>query len=417
MPFQGFPVGGYAHIVMNGQSLSIGGNSYVPITGVLTDIVDDVYMIGNTPGSYKGDLTQLKSATFSGSSNSGESPIVNAAYSLKTMINRTAFQNVKIIASSVGVGGAPIETLMKGTGNYNNFLTLLDSVKSSVLEENVVCPAIAWMQGEYNQGSSASTTKDEYKEKITQLKNDMQADIMSKYGQKDKPLFFVYQPSRLFTPKFPIVAQALFEFAQENSDVILMNPHYFCPISDGGHLTANGYRWYGEYIAKAIFEAIFYNNRYKAIQPKNITINQSEVVIELSVPYLPIKVDIELIKEQINYGFALYKGEEEILVLSTKVYPSGIIVLTASIDLNNETDIYLEYAGQKTNGVGNIRDSDEYVAFSNFMNSEEVYTPENSSYPSFDPTRYILNEKSYQNIFDKPYPMYNWLNTFRIKIK
>lgn len=420
MSFQSFPTSGYAHIIIDGQSLSTGANSYIPVTGVMTDTVEDTYMLGSDPEDYRGEFTQLKAAIGS-NPNGGECPIVNAAYALKKMINRTAFQNTKIIASSVGQGGVPIEYLAKGTSLYNNFLTLLDSVKANVSSETVVCPAIVWMQGENNQSTGSSTTKDEYKEKITQLKNDMQTDIMSKYGQKEKPLFFVYQTSRFYTPKFPVVAQALFEFARENSDVILMNPHYFCPTSDGGHLTANGYRWYGEYIAKAVFEALFYNSRYKAIQPKKVTINQTEVTVELSVPYLPVKVDTGMIKEQSNYGFALYKGEEEIQVLSAKVYSSGIITLTSSRDLTDETDIYIEYAGQKTNGAGNIRDSDEYVAFSEFIDSNLIYTKDGSSVGSYAPQAYIKNEEKFdengESLIGKPYPMFNWLNTFRIKIK
>lgn len=421
MPFQSFPIKGYAHIIINGQSLSTGDNSYIPVTGIMTDVIDGTYMIGNSPGDITGELNQMK-AGISTNPNGGECPIVNAVYALKNMINRTAFQDIKIIGTAVGQGGVSIEALAKGGGLYQTrFIGSLNTVKADVGGETVVCPAIIWMQGEYNQGTASSTTKDEYKEKITQLKNDMQSDIMSVYEQKEKPLFFVYQTSRFYTPKFPVVAQALFEFAQENSDVILMNPHYFCPTSDGGHLTANGYRWYGEYIAKAIFEAVFYNNRYKAIQPKKVTINQTEVSVELAVPYLPIKVDTGMIKEQSNYGFALYKGEEEIQVLSAKAYPTGIITLTSSRDLTDETDIYLEYAGQKTNGAGNIRDSDEYVAFSEFIDSNLIYTEDGSSASSYAPQAYINNEKKYDEngelLIGKPYPMYNWLNTFRIKIK
>lgn len=420
MAYQSFPSKGYAHIIIDGQSLSTGANSYIPVTGVLTDAVADTYMLGSDPEDYQGSFTQLKAAIGS-NPNGGECPIVNAAYALKTMINRTAFQDVKIIASSVGQGGVSIELLMKGTSNYNNFLTLLNNVKNNVGDETVVCAAIVWMQGEENQSTSSSTTKEDYKTKIKQLKNDMQNDIMEKYGQKYKPLFFVYQTSRFYTPKFPIVAQALYEFSKENNDVILMNPHYFCPTSDGGHLTANGYRWYGEYIAKAIFEAVFYNNRYKAIQPKSITINQTEITIELSVPYLPIKVDTGMISEQPNLGFALYRGEEELQILSAKAYASGIITLTSSIDLTEETDLYIEYAGQKTNGAGNIRDSDEYVAFSDFIDSNIIYTEDGSSVSSYAPQAYIEHEKKYdengESLIGKPYPMFNWLNTFRIKIK
>ena len=416
--FQGFPSEGYIHIVLNGQSLSTGDNSYVPTTGILTDAVLDTYMLGNTPNDVTGSLSQMRAAIAS-NPNGGECPVVNCVYALKTMLNHTAFCKAKIIGTAVGLGGQTIEQLSKGTGNYNNrFLKSLDSVKLAIGEESVCCPAIVWMQGEYNQ----SSTIQDYKEKILQLKNDMQADIMSKYSQIYKPLFFVYQTSRFYVSEYPTVAQALYEFANENSDVILMNPHYFCPTSDGGHLTANGYRWYGEYIAKSIFETVYHGNRFKAIQPKTVEINLDTITIKCFVPFLPMVVDTGLMTKQVNYGFALYHNDtDEIGIYDVTISPYGIIRIKTDVNLDELDNIYLEYGGKKTNGAGNIRDSDEYVAFSDFIQSDLIYKEGASSVLSFDPQRYVNLEKRYDEngelIYNKPYPMYNWLNNFRFRIK
>ena len=51
----------------------------------------------------------------------------------------------------------------------------------------------------------------------------------------------------------PIVMSQI-ELAEENSDVVLLNPHYAMPDYDGGHLSTNGYRWYGELMSKSLID-------------------------------------------------------------------------------------------------------------------------------------------------------------------
>ena len=59
-----------------------------------------------------------------------------------------------------------------------------------------------WIQGEQNYSrnqpglitlNGSTTDKSEYKNLMLTLKNDMQSDIMSLYGQQEKPLFITYQ--------------------------------------------------------------------------------------------------------------------------------------------------------------------------------------------------------------------------------
>lgn len=429
IPFEGFNADGYSHIILYGQSLSTGDNSYVPVTGVLTTPVPDVYMVGVDPTDTVGAFAQLKAKTPNNSSyihsNGGESPICNAVYAIKSFLNHTPYKNVKIIGSACGYGGTTIEQLGNVDGQYyNRFKTVVSTAKINAGDEKINCPAIVWMQGEYNQRSSDTTTVADYKQKLVALKNNMQQYVMTVYGQTQRPLFFVYQPSVLFTPKFPIVAQALFECAQENEDIILMNPHYFCPTSDGGHLTSNGYRWYGEYIAKAILKAVVNNIRPSAIVPVGFKLNddKTKLFIRLLIPNKNQLKDNWTVAGVSNLGFAIYKNNSAITIKSVDVHDEFIEL---SFDaLGSYTKLEIEYAGQATNGVGNIADSDDYVSFGEFIDPSTIYVAgasTDANYTEAERTMLINSDLAHHDengnaLSGKKYPNKNWMNTFRIDI-
>ena len=414
------PMEGYAHIVMYGQSLSTGANSYVPVSGVFDTPVSDTYMCGTHPTSPTGTFHQLKAALWNEYPNHGECPVVNAVYSLKKVLNKTSYRNVKLIGTCMGVGGNPISYLSKGSTIYNNrFLVNLTTIKTNVGQEPLCCPAIVWMQGEYDQRIEDTTTVEQYKTAIVQLKNDMQADIMSIYGQSNKPLFFVYQPSKYFTPKYPVVAEALREVAAENDDVILMSAHYMCPPSDGGHLTSNGYRWYGEMIAKAIAKALIKNELYNSVALSSVIKQSDGIILNLDCPNPPLVIDCNTIVRQSNYGFAVY-GDGVALSIKVELLSSNQIQINTP-NLSSYNVVELEYAGQATNGLGNIRDSDAYISRGLFIDPTAIYTEgasEDSYYPSHR-LYYIQKDLSVKNelgesIVGEKYPNYNWMNTFRI---
>ena len=136
--------------------------------------------------------------------------------------------------------------------------------------KTVKCVAVIWMQGEYNydgynkgqgftNGEDATTDKDTYKNYLIQLKKDMQADIMSAYGQTEPPLFFVYQTGGAFISNgTSSINMAQQEMVAERDDAILLGSAMPCQRFAGGHMTSNGYRWQGEMIGKQLAESLIW---------------------------------------------------------------------------------------------------------------------------------------------------------------
>lgn len=423
LQFNTFKNKGYSHIIYYGQSLSDGHVSRQPIS---TEPLDGCYMLGNNVRNFATNLQPLKSMP---DETAAEPPVVGCVNALKNLFDNTSFlSELKLIGTSCGVGGYTIEQLSKnkqlsqGDNVYTTrFLKALNNSKTAVGEEPIECSAIVYMQGEANQETREypgtgigvndvqTRNKDEYKALLKKLKEDMQADIMEIYGQKKPPLFFIYQTSVFYSPiqDMPI-SMAQFEFAQENEDVILLNPHYYCPTAEkgGGHLNANGYRWYGEQIAKTIYEVFIKGINFNPVIPKEFVIKKSRLYIYCYVPNPPLVIDTYTAIEVKNYGFNIFKDDVAVGINGVNILNGNIIEITTDTDLSTGK-IDLSYAGKDQQGRGNVRDSDEWYSFANYVDDTSL----EQNNPPYTPV-----DENGSNYYGKRYPMYNWLSNLFINI-
>lgn len=413
----------YSHIILYGQSLSMGWEAPEVIT---TTPVDNCYMVGSSPMINHGNdgsltLNPLVAVKWS---SGGEQPIVALTNSFATLYNDNHLVPQKFIGTNCGEGGRSIERLMKqctnGTNYYTTeFLDCINSAKSAVeaLNKTISCPAIFYMQGEYNYvstsgggltpGTDATTDKDQYKAYLLQLKNDMQADIMAKYGQTKKPLFFVYQVAgNYINRKDMSITMAQIEFAQENDDVFLMNSTYGMPDYTGGHLSTNGYRWYGEMMAKSMYQVFENKKQWNGLELANIQIDNKNVLCDFRAPVLPLVFDDWTKESRTNNGFRIFKNNTEVTITDMTIVNNRVILIT-NTDLTTGT-IEITYAGQGPVGSGNLRDSDEF-------NSMYTYYDDRETAPS-KREAYTPKDKDGNYIYGKKYPMYNWANHFYKKI-
>lgn len=413
----------YSHIILYGQSLSMGWEAPEVIT---TTPVDNCYMVGSSPMINHGNdgsltLNPLVAVKWS---SGGEQPIVGLTNSFATLYNDNHSVPQKFIGTNCGAGGRSIEHLMKqctnGTNYYTTeFLDCINSAKSAVdaLNKTISCPAIFYMQGEYNYvqttdagltpGTDATTDKDQYKAYLLQLKNDMQADIMSTYGQTKKPLFFVYQVAGTYINRKDMsITMAQIEFAQENDDVFLMNSTYGMPDYNGGHLSTNGYRWYGEMMAKSLYQVFENRKQWNGLELANIQIDGKNILCDFRVPVLPLVFDTWTKEARTNNGFRIFKDDTEVSIVDMTIVNNRVILITDT-DLTTGT-IEITYAGQGPVGSGNLRDSDEF-------NSMYTYYDDRETAPS-KREAYTPKDKDGNYIYGKKYPMYNWANHFYKKI-
>jgi len=411
----------YSHIIFYGQSLSNGHEAAEALT---TAAIDGCYMLGNSVWSNLGNngantLTPLVAAT---NATHGESSIVSATNVLKKLLEKNRIDS-KLIATNTGESGKTIEQLSKESTNGTNFYTAnfvkaLNQAKTTVdgLSKTISCPAIVFMQGEYNYtnltgtgltpGSNATNDKAAYKALLLTLKNNMQAEVMAKYGQTKKPLFFLCQVGGGYInlSHMPI-NMAQVEFADENDDVILLNPTYGVPDYNGGHLSSNGYRWYGELVAKQLYKSLLKHEGSSTVRAKEFELIDSTLVIHCEVPNAPLVIDAYTTQAAASSGFRVIDDTGEIVINSVRIVGGTSIVL--SLGRKPTTNVYVTYAGYGRSGNGNIRDSDEWISMYSYTD-ETTY----SKKPTYTPK---LSD-GITLIYGKKYPLQNWLVSFYKKL-
>ncbi len=260
----------YSQLLFFGQSFAQGGSS----TPVTTGVIPNCYMFGDQLKAVAGTAfnpLQLRTDT----SEPYEYPVVSCANALSRMYRRYA-HDINIVASTAGTSGASLQTLIQSY--ISNVVRMHQNMKSVADGENksVGCFAIVFMQGESDYGGRDNSTpdKDDYKALLLQTKNALQQSCMTNLGQERKPLFFIYQTSGGWVHDYTGidnsqlgVSMAQIEFAQENDDVVLISPCYQVTTYTDNHPSCNGYRWLGEYYAKAIWQSLYRGRRFSNPNP------------------------------------------------------------------------------------------------------------------------------------------------------
>lgn len=409
--------GDYQHIIFYGQSLAMGWEAADAIT---TQSMDGNLMLGTNPNfKYAEENNLFKALIANKWANGGEQPIVAAinafSYKYRTEVKR----GKKFIGTTSGEGGQSIELLSKEFAGENNlysatFISALNNAKDIVDREKstIVCPAIIYMQGEFNydglnrglgfDGKDAVINKDEYKALLVKLKKNMQDDIVRIYGQKEKPKFFIYQTSGNYIRNREMtINMAQLEFAKENDDVVLLNPAYFASDYAAGHLSTNGYRWYGEIIAKSLYKELLKSEDSEPVYPTSYDVSGNSISIKFHVPNLPLVLDTWTNQAVQNFGFAVFKDDKDVRISKVEVDQDKVLITTAE-SLSGK--IQITYSGQSRNGNGNLRDSEYFPSYYSYFDDSRAAVQE-----SYTPTK---SKTSSEKLYGFSYPLQNWCVPF-----
>ena len=418
----------YEHLIMYGQSLSTGHESGITLSA---QNIPGNYMIGsqiwiNYGNSNSKELNPLSGSIALNAQDIIECPLLGAA----NHIQLKGIKKSHIIASSCGTSGKSIEDLSKEsqTSNlYRDFPLTLKSASDIAKQENksIHCPALFWLQGEWNyqgygrgltSGSKPTADKNEYKKLMLILKSNMQSDVMRIYGQPDPPVFYTYQVGAQYTKgKEMAIGMAQLEASNEHKDIICAGPVY--PLSDvGGHLDANGYRWYGEMLGKIYYKTKILKKNFKPLQPKKITRDKrklNHITIQFLVPEMPLVLDEHTLKKEKDYGFEIYNQNIRQEITDIKIN-KDCVILTCSSELLGKIEVI--YGGSNTRGHGNLRDSDKYEAFFSYEDLNRKDDKENYIYPRKD-NKILISEdeprdENGNTIHNKKYPLYNFSVAF-----
>jgi hypothetical protein len=365
-----------------------------------------------------------------------ESPLLGAA-------NHIQLKGLhpNIIATSTGTSGKSIEELSKEsqtTTLYNDYTTALNIANAIVNKSNssITCPALFWLQGEWNYvggngltpGSAATLDKNEYKALMLTLKNNMQNDVKAVYNQTNAPVFITYQCGSQYTRGKEVpIGMAQLEASNEYTDIVCAGPVY--PMTDvGGHLDANGYRWYGEMLGKVYYKTQILHEDFRPLQPLELSRDNSDakkVIIKFLVPKMPLVLDDKILGKISDYGFEVYNNNARQTISNVGI-SGDCVILTCAQNLTGKIEVV--YAGLNAvysstsgngRGSGNLRDSDDYPAVFTYQdldkkdaNGEYIFPRKTgeetlSLHPNFEP-----KDADGNIIYDKPYPLYNFSVAF-----
>lgn len=314
------------------------------------------------------------------------------------------------VASNASTSGRSIAQLSKvgGTNEYRRVLQAVEQAKQIADAEGASysLSAFFWLQGEYDyaQVQGGINDKHHYKKMMRQLRDDLNADTAQAIvGQQRMPAFITYQTdakSSVVDGSLDI-GMAQWELAQEEPNWYLAGPVY--PYVDKGtHLSANGYRWFGQMLGKVYHQVVVERRNWQPLAPRRATFERREVLIDFHVPRPPLTFDEPYLGRQAhmieNRGFTLSDDQGEVAIESVEIADNTVVRLAAGRDLIGTPRI--RYASHAVGGAGELRDSDPTVADANYE-----YLPDEGMPP----------EANIDALVGKPYPLHNWSIAFEIE--
>ena len=430
----------YNIIISYGQSLCVGD-------GVLQEETEsplNCYMLGDTAFNKSSYLVnaELKRLHVN-SGRSSFTPSISATSHIASILNRIQnISNKKFIALGAGLDGYSVAQLMDkaryvdvNTNEfyfpnlstyepYKNLFAALKRIKQIADSENKTCGVIAfvWIQGEgdaWGDGNfktdtttcSCAGNKDEWLKRVKQLHKDVADDLNTHLGQDVSPAWFIHNIQGGFIPKYSGVLEAQTEII-DNIEYFSLNPAYQLPNLKDQHLTGNGYRWYGELIAKSIIDVLLYNIEPHVVRFKSahIMYDKKSICLYFSVPVPPLKHDKGLQADMHNYGFYVKNANSDDLEISNiEIYSNYIILrmsdaITERITVGYATNFSTSKDDTNIIGAGNICDSSNDLSY--YVNAEEAAINDSN------PVQYVPKSEKGESIVGKKYVMSNYCIPF-----
>jgi hypothetical protein len=324
----------------------------------------------------------------------------------------------RFLCSEAGSGGQTIEVLSPGNDptRYPRIVDCATRAKAAATAAGLSygIGAYLWLQGEANANSAdAANTAAAYKAKLATLKAALHTDIAVGIAGQDRPAaFFTYQTGGTYiSATYGVgVAQGQWEFAEENEDTVMVGPVY--PMPDKyGHLSANGYRWMGEYFGKAMRETLLLRRKFRPLCPIRASYRSSEILIEFNVPRPPLQwgkpwlmttgagpsmvaMDFD------NKGFVV-EDDAGLMTAVTPVLAGDCCVkltLPRAISSAAQKPV-IRYGTNATRGSGCLMDSDPTL-------SHGLYT--------YDPDSGAKDADNIPELNGRRYPLNNWCVIFEI---
>lgn len=353
------------HVLGTGQSLSLGAMGTPALTKEqpYDNLMFDTGL--EAPGTPRGLVPLVESNTFLGV------PVETPSSSFANFVAAHTNGQHPILMSLHGVSGASYPMVGKGTAAYMRGLGQVAKAKEIAASQGKAyrVRAINAVHGESDGWKNWNT---DYDKALVEWQSAFEHDIKEITGQDGEIPMFHSQYSA-WTPMetdptniIPGLQLAAHKAAP--GKVVLVGPKYQLPYAqDGFHLSNEGYRWLGEYYAKAYVQQVLEGKAWEPVRPKAITRSGTTITVTFFVPAPPLVLDTQLVTNPGDFGFEAVDDGGAIPIANVAVTSADVVTITLGREPNG-SNARVRYAwtgvpghlGGRTEGPrGNLRDSDQ----------------------------------------------------------
>lgn len=358
------------HIILYGQSLSIGSNGEPPIStsqpyqNVMFTSGVRIGQHGNgyNASSFAPLIEQLNDDRF------GETPASGAANGItrRALESGGLEEQYKYLVTSSGRGGRRVDELVPGQPNGDWELTV-----RAIQDAKALCdaqgisysvPCMLWLQGNANVWHQAedSLPEDYIERWLGQMWTPMKDEIYRITGQANIPYMFTYQaalnPDNTDVPYIgPQTAQ--WRASMTYDDVVMFAPSYFFPRNpDDVHASNEGYWLIGEYAARAMYQTLYQRKKFRPLEPVSVAWGTSAIVLKFHVPMGSVVIDDALFPTQPSAGFEIRESYRSTNLVTGAITGAAVtgddeVTLTLDTNVSIPDTAVLQYP------QGNVRDT------------------------------------------------------------
>lgn len=210
-----------------------------------------------------------------------------------------------------------------------------------------------------------------YEANLFEWQSDYETDVKAITGQPDPiPMLHTQFSSwtQYSTATSAVAMAQLAAHVDKPGKIVLVGAKYHLPyVSDGVHLSNEGYRHMGEDYAKVYRRVILEGQTWEPVHPKSVTRAGAVVTAKMHVPAPPLVLDTTLVTDPGSYGFEWSdaSGAPPTITKVEITAPDTVqITLSAAPTGTNKrlryayTGIIGAKAGATSGPRGNLRDSD-----------------------------------------------------------
>jgi hypothetical protein len=281
----------------------------------------------------------------------------------------------RMLLSNIGRNGAKYSEQKKGTSLYD--LGLQQFVGAP---QTVACALHAYRpQAIFAVGGEGDRINPNYDLDVRQWQSDYEADIqrVTGYGNAIPMFHSQFSAWTSFTGGSLSACESPYKVLAESEAnpgrTILVCPRYVFPYVGAGasfpgfHLSNVGYRWLGEYYAKAYKKVVVDGGAWTPLKPNTITRVGAVITATFAVPAPPLVLDTTLVSNPGNFGFEYTddSGSPPTISSVTIVGPATVEITLSSTPTGGNKRLRYAYTGVPGNSGGptsgprgNLRDSD-----------------------------------------------------------